>query len=290
MTQIAFHRDIGFRENLEDSGRALVLQEILPPKREVQILVIADGAGGHKAGEVAGELGVRVVSSCLMGYLASATTCGDPQALGPEAISTASRQAMEHANNIVVQQAGASEQLSGMAATIVCCVIVDEMLHVAWAGDSRGYLFHNGRLTRLTHDHSEIQRLLDLGLVSPADAKCHPLAHTINRYLGQAEAFAPETCNCRISQGDIVLLCTDGLTDVLSDGQIARKIEECKAGEFSFEELPVHLVDDALMAGATDNITVLCCHYCPPSPHPNPMTETTLTGAYPVAVGRILQD
>ncbi len=289
MTQIAFHRDIGFRENLEDTGRAMVLQDVLPPKHEAHILVIADGAGGHAAGEVAGELGVRVVSSCLVGYITSATAGGDPQALGSEAISTAFRQAMEHANNIVVLQAGASEQISGMAATIVCCVIVGETLHVAWAGDSRGYLFHNGRLTRLTHDHSEIQRLLDLGLVSPADAKCHPLAHTINRYLGQAEAFAPETCNCRISQGDIVLLCTDGLTDVLSDGQISGEIEKFKAGEFSFEELPVRLVDDALTAGATDNITVLCCHYYPPSIHPNPMTET-LTGAYPVAIGRIFQN
>ncbi|HUT56927.1 MAG TPA: protein phosphatase 2C domain-containing protein [Phycisphaerae bacterium] len=282
MTQMASHTDIGHRANLEDTARAIQLRKAVPRKIDADILILADGAGGHQCGEVASTLGVDVVSSVLVAQLVTASDEAVPRIGG--GMTGMIEAAVVYANEAVVERAAGSNELSGMASTVVCIVIRDGVLYVAWAGDSRGYLYGDGRLRRITHDHSPVQRLIDLGLVNPAEVQSHPLSHIIDRYLGQPQGFVPEIGTYRILPGNVVLVCSDGLTDVLSDDEIANHIRFYQIGRCTFEELPVRLVEAALAAGTTDNVTVLCCEYEPavfPLAHP---TEVTLTGAYPVAL------
>jgi len=281
MTQMASHTDIGHRANLEDTARAIQLRRAVPRKTGVDILLLADSAGGHECGEVASALGVDAASSVLAAQLVTAPDETVPDISG--SMTGVIEAALGYANEAVVERAAANE-LSAMASTVVCIVIRGGVLYVAWAGDSRGYLYGDGRLRRITHDHSCVQRLIDLGLVSPAEAQSHPLSHIIDPYLGQPQGFAPEIGTYRISPGNVVLACSDGLTDVLSDDEIAAHIRFYQTGRCTFEELPVRLVEAALAAGTTDNVTVLCCEYEPESVPPVHPTDVTLTGAYPVAL------
>jgi protein phosphatase len=171
-----------------------------------------------------------------------------------------------------------------MATTVVCATVGEAGLHVAWAGDSRCYLYSGSVLRQVTQDHSEVERLVDLGLISREDAKVHPLRHTITRYLGQAEGFAPDTVHHALSSGDVVILSTDGLTDVVSDRAMAEEIGSYHAGRFRFEELPDRLVERALQAGTHDNVTVLVCGYKIDVP-----SSKTMTGAYPVALSGVFR-
>jgi serine/threonine protein phosphatase PrpC len=282
MTRIASHIDIGHRANLEDTARAIQLRQAVPRKTGADILILADGAGGHQCGEVASTLGVDAVSSFLAAQLVTAPDETVPDIGG--SITGVIEAAIVYANEAVVERAAGANELRGMASTVVCIVIRDSVLYVVWAGDSRGYLYGDGRLRRITHDHSPVQRLIDLGLVDPAEARSHPLSHIIDRYLGQPQGFAPEIGTYRVLPGNVVLACSDGLTDVLSDEQIADHIRFYQTCRCTFEELPVRLVEAALAAGTTDNVTVLCCEYEPAAFPPVHPMEATLTGAYPVAI------
>lgn len=284
MTRAASHIDRGLRENLEDEARAVIIMKTVPRQGEVVMLFGADGAGGHNAGEVASAMAADRVLAVLAACLAA-------NPLGAEAgvITEVLLQSLRYANEAIVAEAAASAERAGMATTIVVGVIAAGTLHVAWAGDSRCYLYGEGGLRRLTRDHSQCQRLIDLGLLSPVDAQFHPLCHTIDRYLGQAEGFEPEVMACRIVTGDMVLLCTDGLTDVLSDDQIAEVVRAYETGRCGLEDLPVRLVEAALAAGATDNVTALCCEYQPADLPEAYSLNMTLTGAYPVALMNVFQ-
>jgi protein phosphatase len=192
------------------------------------------------------------------------------------------------ANEAILRQASEHPELKGMATTAVCALVVNGVLYVAWLGDSRAFLFSGGRLRQLTQDHSEVQRLVNAGLLEAAQARFHPAAHVIYRYLGSKEGFSPSTQTCRISAGDVILLCTDGMTDVLDDQEIAAHIQSCKAGQYPFDDLPRRLARQALEAGTGDNVTVLCCEYSPePISEPRSFGRT-LTGAYPAELAKAL--
>jgi len=284
MTRVAFYTDIGLRDSIEDRAKTLMIQDATSEPTEVAVLVVADGAGGRAGGEIASELAVRTVLPLVVSDLAGLSSQELGINLAPDTVEDVLTQALVCANDVVVEKAQCSPALEGMASTVVCSVIIGYRIHVAWAGDSRCYLFSDGGLQRLTRDHSGIQELLDLGLVRPEDARLHPLAHTIRRYLGQPDDFRPELSTGRIRPGDIVLQCTDGLTDVLTDDEIAGYVKGCQGGDLPFDRLPVYLVDAALAAGTTDNVTVLCCEWRPAAALGVSTFADTLTGAYPVAV------
>ena len=110
--------------------------------------------------------------------------------------------------------------MKGMSTTLVCALIFNNTLYVAWAGDSRCYLYRRETLRQLTADHSEIQRLIDAGLINSKDAKSHPLAHTIYSYIGIKDGLVVGTGTYPLFTGDVVIICTDGLTDVVLDETI----------------------------------------------------------------------
>jgi PPM family protein phosphatase len=284
MTRVFSHIDIGLRENVEDAAGGLTVTAAVPWPAQIAILTVADGAGGQKSGEVASELALRLIPSFLAGGFAASVSAGPEDCLSPDCILETLTKALAYANQAIVERAGSSPGLAGMATTVVCGVVVDNVLYLAWAGDSRCYLISQGQLRLLTHDHSEVQRLIDQGLICQGDAGSHPLAHTINRYLGQASNFIPQTRVFGLAADDVVLLCTDGLTDVLADGRIAEVLRGCRLKELPLDELPGRLVEEALASGASDNVTVLCYQHAPGSRQANPSPDRTLTGAYPVAL------
>ena len=287
-TRICSASDQGPRESLEDAFSAFDLSIHLPDL-DITALLVFDGVGGSDHGEVASALARDRIRCYLAAFFCSLCPDTCPSELAPDAILDVLGKSLAAGNRAILQEATRKPELREMATTAVCALIIDGMLYVAWAGDSGCYLYHDGIIRQVTRDHSEAQRLVDDGLLEAEEAKSHFLAHTIYRFLGQPDAFAAETATCRLSAGDVVLLATDGLTDVLSDERIAAVIRTCQKNESSLETVPHRLVQEALSAGATDNITVLCCEYQHQAVSEAGTSHRTLTGAYPVEVARVLQ-
>lgn len=288
MTRFACHTDPGPRENLEDSYQAFTIRPWHQNSPEIPVLGVLDGVGGQSSGEIASQLAASQLTQNTSLFFSSWSADLTASQLPIDAVPGALRKALERANQGIVQVCAEVAEFAGMAATAVWAVIVYSVLYVAWVGDSRCYVYHQGRIRQVTRDHSEARRLVELGLVSQAQAKTHPLAHTIYKYLGQPSDFAAETSAWRISAGDLVILCTDGLTDVLPEEVLAEEVRAYQAGEFPFDQLPVRLVDRALTAGTQDNVTVVCCEYDPFGGDIPKAMQKTRTNAYPIQVASVL--
>lgn len=288
LTQIAFYCDQGCRDNLEDAFNALTLSLPAGFGNEVTIAIVTDGVGGNRFGEVASRQAADDVCSLLASFLARGAS-SDNRYLAEGTIRNLLLKSFVIANQRILRIANERPLLKDMATTIVGVIIANGTLHVAWAGDSRCYKYSNGRLHRLTTDHSEVQKLIDAGVLSPAYADMHPLAHVVNQFLGMPEGLTPAVTNSDLRPGDLAILCSDGLTDALSDNQIADVACRHQNGDFSFRRLPQYLVHLALDAGATDNITVLCCEYMPDAAVESRFLDFTLTGAYPVELAQKLR-
>ena len=287
-TKIAWATDQGPRENLEDNLGASQIT-LFPSRTDITVFGVYDGVGGNSCGEIASDLASRTINAHLAASFAGACDGDGPASLSSDYVLTALAGALETANHTIVQQSAQQPALRGMATTAVVGVIIDSDLYVGWLGDSRCYRFSGETLEQITTDHSEVQLLVDAGVLTPEQAKDHPLAHTINRYLGQSDNFEPATQVCHLSPEDTILLCTDGLTDVVGDHEIAAYLHACNNGEIPFEKLPDRLVRHALNAQTQDNVTVLCCQYQPETIPGHQSLDLTMTGAYPVALARVLQ-
>ncbi len=286
VTRTVFSTDPGPRDSLEDTVRAIELAIQASRKWELSAHLVCDGVGGHSYGEVASALGAECFLGHLAGKLVGGMLWDNWTSPSPDSILDLLIESLAFANRTILQEADKQPPLKGMATTAVCAVILDGMLYVAWAGDSRCYLHSRGTIKQLTHDHSEIQKLIDAGLINEREAKNHPLGHTITQFLGRPHGFACDTKVARLTPGDVVLLCSDGLTDVVGKAQIADFIRACRSGCFAFDELPKQLIYQALEAGTTDNVTVLCCEY-------QPECQTfgkTLTGEYPVVAASAVRN
>jgi len=261
MTRIAHAIDQGLRPNFEDALNTLVFQRHAPFVHQAAVLVVADGVGGNVCGEVASELAVDTVVLHLWVYLAASL---NRSGLAPsnEAIGNSLHKVLLDANETILGKAKQEPEMTGMSTTAVLAVILDCHLYVAWAGDSRCYLYRRQQLRQLTRDHSEIQALVDSGIFSPEEAKVHPLSHCISQYLGKEDLVA-ETAECPLEAGDLVLLCSDGLTDALSDEQIVEHLTAYENGAVHFSRTPDRMLQHALDAGATDNISILLAEHRP---------------------------
>jgi protein phosphatase len=279
----------GPRENLEDAAMSIHLQSTIPIKNDKAILVLPDGAGGCKNGKVASRLAARTLLNSLIPHLNDSDELGVEIPLTPAEIITAIKSAFAEANDRIIRQA--TGDYEGMATTAVCGLIADSTLYIGWVGDSRLYQFQNGHLYRRTHDHSLVQEAMDRGELSPEDASCAPYAHIITKYLGgPSDKGTPSIRICPVCLNDIILLCSDGLTDVIPDNKIAETIRDCVMGNLSFSQLPACLVEQALISGTLDNVTVLAAQVLPEncSVYSENVTDLTCTGAYPVAAAQAL--
>jgi protein phosphatase len=204
-----------------------------------RILVVADGIGGAPAGELASEI--------VIGTLRALEDGPDPD--DPEA---ALRAALADANAQIAAAAQDDPARQGMGTTVTALLVSGDRLLLLHVGDSRGYLLREGALDQLTRDDTFVQELVDRGLISPKEARGHPQRSIITRSV-QGGDFDPGVIVLTPQTGDRYLLCSDGLSDYVSDGAIQQALERCAEPQACAE----HLVRLAHRAGAPDNVTVL---------------------------------
>ena len=289
MHRFSTYSDKGPRENLEDVSCLLMTETSALPDGRVPILIIGDGVGGHEGGEIASSLALHAIAGHVSSFFSGIGTACSASQISSDLVLETLSQALQRGNSIVRQYSEEDAHLRRMATTAVCAAVCENILHVAWVGDSRCYVHGKNGLRQVTSDHTEVEQLIQAGLLDREQAKHLPQSHTINRFIGQRSNFRPETASVRVDRHDIILLCTDGLTDAVSDTGIASIIEAYRAGAFAFEDLSRRLVDEALANGTSDNTTVCCCEYAG-------LTTTslfngrTVTAAYPAAMAERIRE
>ncbi len=244
--------DIGLRRNEnQDSMGYLQLNQI--PYQNAHLLIVADGMGGASGGRVASTIAVEEVLKYFQ---------NDPN-IEPD---VALKEAVEIAASAILDQAEEDPSLSGMGTTCVCILALNGYLFAAHVGDSRIYLHRNGKLQRLTRDHTAVQRLVEAGILTDEEAKNHPRQNVLSRVLGSEHPLYVELLGppIKFQNGDKVLLCSDGLHGEISDDKIAEILNETPV-----KEVAQRLVDAAKEAGGNDNITVQVLSYgeTPIEPH-----------------------
>lgn len=221
---------------------------------EHNVFLVADGMGGHVAGQLASEICVQTVANFF------SDEREDDSLIDSEGYTSLSHDALELAealllaNQRIYDRAAANPKLTGMGTTAVAVRVTDNRIAVSHAGDSRCYLLREGELAQVTVDHSLSNFLLALGRELEARYAEQTMSNVIMRALGLEPEVAVDTKEFLVQSGDRVLLCSDGLSDLVPDDVIAAKL-----GEFgtSLDDIVSYLVDRALDAGGRDNITVL---------------------------------
>lgn len=235
----AFRTDVG-RIRTINEDRAAVKSDL----SGVVLALLADGMGGHQAGDIASQTTIDVIIAELADI--------DPD-MSASQWEYALQRAVEKANAVIYQQASKHTELSGMGTTVVAVIAAPDRMAIAHIGDSRAYVYHQGELRQLTDDHSLVNELLKSGQISEEEARIHPRRNVLTRALGTELAVETEICHADWEEGDILLLCTDGLTNMIDEETIVH-ILNSKA---SLEGKADRLVDRALQAGGDDNITVV---------------------------------
>lgn len=214
--------------------------------RQGTIWMVCDGMGGHAAGEKAAELAVRAVVE----YFHRAPDIPAPALL---------EEALYEANHAIYTVAQAQPQYQKMGTTCVIALYRDEQVYYAHVGDSRLYHYRASQLRQMTQDHSYVQFLISQGLLDPEDAEYHPRRHVILRALGISARPEPEVAPepIHIRAGDIILLCSDGLTGMISDSEIAAILSL----RLPIQQRANELIRSANEAGGMDNISVILVEF-----------------------------
>jgi serine/threonine protein phosphatase PrpC len=226
---------------------------------EQNLFVVADGMGGHAAGEVASRLAVDAINEfvCLTGDDEEITW---PYGLD-ETISydgNRLKTAIRYANRKVLEATKEKSEYEGMATTVAAVLVDDDSANLGHVGDSRIYLLRAGQITQLTTDHSWVNEQIVGGMISPDQARTHPLRNVVTRALGGKNDLMVDMKVHKIEPGDMLLLCSDGLTTMMPDEDIARVIGEANG---DVEKAARALVAAANAKGGEDNITVLILRF-----------------------------
>jgi protein phosphatase len=208
------------------------------------LFAVADGMGGHAAGEVASRLAIETLAS---GLESGASDSEEEMRRSLTAV-------IQAANERIAREIRARESLRGMGTTVVAALCRGTRLVVAHVGDSRAYLVRDGLIERLTRDHSWVNEQVQMGILSEEEAQRHPFRNVITRALGSAEPVAVDTVSRALKGGDILLLCSDGLNGLVLDEVI---LERVLAASGDLEKAARSLVDAANAAGGDDNVTVV---------------------------------
>ena len=208
------------------------------------LAAICDGMGGHAGGDTASTIAIRSLA-----HIEQDDVDGDIQT-----VSHVLESSVIAAHDAIVGKAKHERKLAGMGTTVVALVLVSGYWVLAHIGDSRAYLLRDGKLTRMTHDHSYVQHLIDMGRITPSEAKNHPQRNVVMRVLGDFDIDPrPDIAIRKAHPADRWLLCSDGLCGVLEDSTIEQVLADCT----DQEECAQRLVSMALKAGSTDNVTAV---------------------------------
>ena len=203
------------------------------------LLIVADGMGGHKAGEYASRFATEVVKEEI----------AKSREESPEAMMT---QAIVTANQKLREEAEQDQRLHGMGTTLVVATIIDKTLYFANVGDSRLYLINNG-IKQLSKDHSLVQEMVRLGGINQEEAKHHPDKNIITRAVGGREKVEVDFFEYRLKIGDTILMCTDGLSNMVEDEEILGIVRRSRDVVEAVEQL----IESAKEHGGSDNIGVI---------------------------------
>lgn len=203
-----------------------------------RIYVIADGMGGHNAGEIASKMAVENTIS----YLNSMSEIEDPEKILIDAVSDS--------NLKIYELSKTSEELDGMGTTITACLIKDDEMVVAHVGDSRCYIIKDGGILQVTKDHSLVQQLLDEGSITATEADNHPNRNIITRALGTKDTVEIDTYKMSIRGIEKVILCTDGLSNFINEEELYNIIK-------NNDNCCTKLIELSKERGAKDNISVI---------------------------------
>ena len=235
--KLAAKTDIGRRDENQDNYRAARLDD------GTAWGLICDGMGGPKGGRLAAQLASETMQERFLQGL-SGCAAGEERSF----LFSALRQANTEIRT-AAQQGGENQF---MGTTAVCCLVRDGVAHLAHVGDSRAYLVRRGEAQQLTRDHSVVQEMVDKGSLTPEEAYTHPNKNLITRALGVDKTVEPDYTNTTVLPGDVLLLCSDGLSNMVSAEELGRL-----TASTPFFDLPGVLVQKALDANGQDNITVL---------------------------------
>ncbi|NMB27618.1 MAG: Stp1/IreP family PP2C-type Ser/Thr phosphatase [Tissierellia bacterium] len=242
--EIGIKTDVGkIRDNNQDAY-------YISPKGDYSLFIIADGMGGHKAGEIASKMAIDIISNSLKSLLTDLT-------VEDKDIEDRIKNSIYEANDKIYKKSIEDEKFSGMGTTVTLAYVIDEKIFIGHAGDSRAYLFKNGILSQLTKDHSLVEELIRNGSISKEEAKHHPQRNIITRAVGTSKEIKADLVVEPKSKDDILLLCTDGLTNMLDDDEIRDSLLINKDIQKACEEL-VRLSNDK---GGFDNITILAVKF-----------------------------
>ncbi len=205
-----------------------------------RLFIVADGVGGHQAGEVASRTTVAMVSSAL-------------QKVVPSEVEEKVREIARTANRKLLDLAQQDQRLRGMATTLALVLLLDHLAYVASAGDSRVYLLRDTRLQQITRDHSVVAEMQREGQLTEEEARIHPYRSVITNVIGAEEEIYIDFFQIQLRKGDQLLLCTDGLNSMLQD----QEIEALMNAAGGPQKICRRLVEAANKAGGYDNTTVI---------------------------------
>lgn len=207
------------------------------------LLIVADGMGGHNAGDLASRYTVEL----MVDYIEKAQEERPIPLLG---------NAIHHANELVMEKARTAKEYEGMGTTLVAATIKDEYLYVANVGDSRLYLIDQ-EIEQITRDHSLVEEMIHVGELQRKDARSHPDRNVITRAVGVRVPVRVDFFDVKLEKGDKVLLCSDGLTNMVEDEDILQIVRKSD----SIKEAANRLVTEANRNGGKDNISVVLAEY-----------------------------
>jgi serine/threonine protein phosphatase PrpC len=248
------------------------------------LAVLADGIGGHRAGEVAAQQAIENINK----YIANSP------AIHPASVL---KQALTHTNQLILNLANANPSLAGMGTTCVCAWVIADKLYAASVGDSRLYLQRGAEISCLTTDHTWVREALERGSLTPEQVKGHPNAHIIRRFLGSMNAINPDM-RLRLSPnesdsqaeanqgmtlipGDRLMLCSDGLTDLVQDTEILDILRSSR-----LDQSIAQLVNLANQRGGHDNITVIALEVPQSVSAAQPRSTNPVSGPAPIKKAR----
>src|SRR5918998_2491114 len=187
-----------------------------------RLFLVADGMGGHAAGEIASRIAVDSINEFILHTKEDDGTW--PHAYDEHYKRATNRlmAAVRMANTRVLEAMRKDARLRGMGTTVVACLAEDDIVSVAHVGDSRAYLIREGQLSRITNDHSWVFEQVQAGMLTEAEAEKHPLRNVITRALGGALQVTPDAAEIECRPGDVYLLCSDGLTGMVPESEILR--------------------------------------------------------------------
>ncbi|MCI6868641.1 MAG: Stp1/IreP family PP2C-type Ser/Thr phosphatase [Lachnospiraceae bacterium] len=232
--------DIGKRRS---ANQDFVYASDQPVGNLSNMLIVADGMGGHNAGDLAS----RYTVESMVDYIEKAVE-KRPIPLLAEAI--------HHANELVVEKAKSDKALEGMGTTVVAATVQENYLYVANVGDSRLYLIDQ-EIEQITRDHSLVEEMIRVGELQRKDAKSHPDRNIITRAVGVRTPVKIDFFDIKLEPGDVILLCSDGLTNMVEDEDILRIVKKSS----SLKEAAQRLVTEANKNGGKDNISVVLAEF-----------------------------